>query len=164
MAHTAAAQPPATPDGANLYRNNCAACHGMAGEGDGPVASAMRVTIPNLRTLASRNDGEFPRDAVTAYIDGRTVPAAHGDRYMPVWGDVLAPGTMRDIPTLKSPVALPPSRSSSRSFSTATDACPAGSPIQPSDFSTEPTTRTRSASERMPSLRITRALCSSTVR
>jgi mono/diheme cytochrome c family protein len=92
VAATAAAQSPATPDGANLYRNNCAACHGMAGEGDGPVASAMRVTLPNLRTLASRNDGEFPRDAVTAYIDGRTVPAAHGDRYMPVWGDVFGAG------------------------------------------------------------------------
>ncbi len=92
IAHTAAAQQPAAPDGATLYRNNCAACHGIAGEGDGPVASAMRVTIPNLRTLASRNDGTFPLEAVAAYIDGRTTPAAHGDRHMPVWGDVFATG------------------------------------------------------------------------
>jgi mono/diheme cytochrome c family protein len=92
MAHTAAAQQPPAPDGATLFRNNCAACHGIAGEGDGPVASAMRVTIPNLRTLARRNNGAFPLESVAAYIDGRTVPAAHGDRYMPVWGDVFATG------------------------------------------------------------------------
>ena len=47
------------------------------------------TTVPNLRTLAKRNGGTFPTDAVTAYIDGRQVKAAHGDRQMPVWGDVF---------------------------------------------------------------------------
>jgi mono/diheme cytochrome c family protein len=78
------------PSGSYLYVNNCAACHGAFGEGDGPVAGAMRVTVPNLRTLRQRNDGLFPLDAVAAYIDGRDVLAAHGDRNMPVWGDVFA--------------------------------------------------------------------------
>jgi hypothetical protein len=36
-----------------------------------------------------RNGGTFPRDAVTAYIDGREMPTAHGERQMPVWGDVF---------------------------------------------------------------------------
>jgi len=49
----------------------------------------MRVTVPNLRTLATRNDGAFPAEAVRAYIDGRESVAAHGDRQMPVWGDVF---------------------------------------------------------------------------
>ena len=75
--------------GARLYLNHCAACHGADGEGSGPVAASMQVSMPNLRTLAQRSDGVFPADAVTAYIDGREVKAAHGDRQMPIWGDVF---------------------------------------------------------------------------
>lgn len=75
--------------GPRLYFNHCAACHGDNGEGTGPVAAAMRVTVPNLRSLAERNGGLFPIDAVRAYVDGREVPAAHGDRVMPIWGDVF---------------------------------------------------------------------------
>jgi mono/diheme cytochrome c family protein len=80
----------AEPDGAGLFVNHCAACHGRAGEGDGPVASALSGSVPNLRTLAMRNAGEFPAEAVAAYIDGRTPRVAHGDRLMPIWGDVFA--------------------------------------------------------------------------
>ena len=75
--------------GARLYFNHCAACHGEYGEGDGSVAATLRVTMPNLRSLAMRNDGVFPADAVTAYVDGREVTPAHGDRQMPIWGDVF---------------------------------------------------------------------------
>jgi len=79
----------AEPTGDMLFAKHCATCHGASGEGDGPAASAMRVTMPNLRSLAKRNGGKFPRDAVAAYIDGREKAAAHGDRLMPVWGDFL---------------------------------------------------------------------------
>ena len=75
--------------GARLYFNHCAACHGDDGEGTGPVAASMRVTVPNLRALAQRNGGMFPVDAVRAYVDGRNTPASHGDRVMPIWGDVF---------------------------------------------------------------------------
>jgi mono/diheme cytochrome c family protein len=75
--------------GARLYMNHCAACHGADGEGGGPVAATMNVGVPNLRTLAQRNAGVFPVDAVTAYVDGRELKAAHGDRQMPIWGDVF---------------------------------------------------------------------------
>jgi mono/diheme cytochrome c family protein len=78
-----------SPNGAQLYMNHCAACHGADGEGGGPVAAVMQITVPNLRTLAQRNGGTFPTDSVTAYIDGRDVKAAHGDRQMPIWGDVF---------------------------------------------------------------------------
>jgi mono/diheme cytochrome c family protein len=83
------AQAADSPNGAQLYMNHCAACHGADGEGGGPVAAVMQITVPNLRTLAQRNGGTFPTDAVTAYIDGRDVKAAHGDRQMPIWGDVF---------------------------------------------------------------------------
>ena len=75
--------------GPRLYFNHCAACHGDDGEGTGPVAASMRVTVPNLRSLAQRSGGAFPTDAVRAYVDGRNIPAAHGDRLMPIWGDVF---------------------------------------------------------------------------
>ena len=79
----------AEPDGAKLFVNSCAACHGATGEGDGPVAASMAVAVPNLRTLAMRNGGVFAEDAVAAYIDGREPRTAHGLRQMPVWGDVF---------------------------------------------------------------------------
>ena len=75
--------------GARLYFNHCAACHGEDGEGTGPVAATMSGRMPNLRSLAQRNGGVFPGDTVTAYIDGRDTKAAHGDRLMPIWGDVF---------------------------------------------------------------------------
>jgi mono/diheme cytochrome c family protein len=77
------------PDGAQLFLNHCAACHGADAEGGGPVAAVMQTTVPNLRTLAQRSGGVFPAEAVTAYIDGREIKAAHGDRQMPIWGDVF---------------------------------------------------------------------------
>jgi mono/diheme cytochrome c family protein len=80
----------AEPDGGKLFRDHCAACHGPMGEGDGPVAAALAAGVPSLRTLARRNGGDFPADAVAAYIDGRSARAAHGDRQMPIWGDVFA--------------------------------------------------------------------------
>ena len=75
--------------GARLYLNHCAACHGDDGEGTGPVAASMRATMPNLRALTQRNGGVFPSDSITAYVDGRNLNAAHGDRLMPIWGDVF---------------------------------------------------------------------------
>jgi mono/diheme cytochrome c family protein len=75
--------------GAELYATHCAGCHGVDGEGGGPLAAATATTVPNLRSLKLRNGGVFPADAVTAYIDGRATPAAHVSRQMPVWGDVF---------------------------------------------------------------------------
>lgn len=79
----------AEPAGDALFATHCATCHGAAGEGDGPAANAMKIAPPNLRALAKSNGGQFPRDAVEAYIDGRSLVDAHGDRLMPVWGDFL---------------------------------------------------------------------------
>jgi len=77
------------PTGTQAFTTHCASCHGTYGEGDGPVAEVMRVSMPNLRTLSERNGGEFPAEAVASYIDGRNMPTAHGDRVMPVWGTVF---------------------------------------------------------------------------
>jgi mono/diheme cytochrome c family protein len=89
------AAPDDTPSGAEIYADNCAACHGPQGEGDGPVAAVMQVRVPNLRTLSMRNGGVFPVEAVTAYVDGRDIPSSHGSRRMPVWGNVFQWGRDR---------------------------------------------------------------------
>ena len=84
-----------------MFATNCSSCHGPQGEGDGPVAGVMRIMVPNLRTLSQRNGGEFPAEAVASYIDGRRLPASHGDRIMPVWGDVFD-ATTRLVPGAES--------------------------------------------------------------
>jgi mono/diheme cytochrome c family protein len=88
------------PDGQRLFRTYCAACHGVDGIGGGTAALAMKVMPPNLTRIAARNGGVFPAERVRQIIQGRG-PAAHGDRSMPVWGDVFA----RKEPG-RTPVAL----------------------------------------------------------
>ena len=53
------------------------------------MVGVLRVNVPNLRQLSERNGGDFPADDAAAYIDGRNLPVSHGDRVMPVWGDVF---------------------------------------------------------------------------
>jgi mono/diheme cytochrome c family protein len=73
--------------GAEDFRAHCASCHGTDARGQGPVAPFLVRKPTDLTTLASRNDGEFPIDAVYWIIDGRGEVAAHGPRDMPVWGE-----------------------------------------------------------------------------
>ena len=73
-------------DGAQLFERFCASCHGVAGRGDGPVASAVPALVPDVTRLAERQGGNFPEDDVRRIIDGRAVVIYHGTRYMPVWG------------------------------------------------------------------------------
>jgi mono/diheme cytochrome c family protein len=75
-------------EGSQLFRAHCASCHGTSARGDGPVAEAMRKMPPDLTKYTMRNGGVFPRERVYRIVDGRDV-AAHGDREMPVWGDVF---------------------------------------------------------------------------
>jgi len=81
---------PAPPTGQVLYRRHCAACHGLDGRGDGPLADSLDVRPADLTTLARRNDGDFDDAEVMAVIDGRRAVAQHGPREMPVWGAVFA--------------------------------------------------------------------------
>ena len=76
-------------DGARIFRNYCASCHGVNGNGDGPVAPALKTKLPQLTTLAQRNGGTFPADRVRRTIAGDDVTVAHGSREMPVWGPIF---------------------------------------------------------------------------
>jgi len=79
-------EPAQVYDGQNLFLGYCAACHGPVGAGDGPMASHLATSIPDLRTLAARNNGTFPRQQLMDMIDGRSFRSVHGSADMPVWG------------------------------------------------------------------------------
>ena len=74
--------------GARLFNTHCATCHGLNGRGNGPLADQLRRLPPDLTRFSARNGDVFPSERLRRIIDGRDVPS-HGDREMPVWGDVF---------------------------------------------------------------------------
>lgn len=76
-------------DGRIIFRDYCAACHGVHGNGDGPVAPVLNTKVPQLTTLAQRNGGAFPAARVRGVIAGDEVRTAHGSREMPIWGPIF---------------------------------------------------------------------------
>jgi hypothetical protein len=72
--------------GVEMYERLCASCHGVDGRGGGPVASLIKIGVPDLTRIAARDGGEFPAEDVRRTIDGRWDRRAHGARDMPVWG------------------------------------------------------------------------------
>jgi mono/diheme cytochrome c family protein len=77
------------PSGKQLYKEYCAACHGLDAQGQGPAAPSLIVSPPNLTTLAKRNAGTFPTEYVSNVIRFGPGVAAHGSSEMPVWGPIF---------------------------------------------------------------------------
>ena len=73
--------------GKKEYENNCVACHGTTGKGDGPYAGIIDTKVPDMTMLQKNNNGVFPFDRVYQAIDGRLEVKAHGTRDMPIWGN-----------------------------------------------------------------------------
>lgn len=100
---TALAEPFVNDPGPQLYARFCASCHGAGGFGDGPVAPALKVYVPDLTRLARRSGNAFPEERVRRIIDGRDTYPVHGTRYMPVWGyefrAAVGPEADEDDPT-----------------------------------------------------------------
>ncbi len=85
-------QPPILPvDGASVFRNYCAACHGLDGRGHGPVSKALKKKVPDLTKLSRRNGGAFPAIHVrTTIMSGADdLSPAHGSKQMPIWGPIF---------------------------------------------------------------------------
>ncbi len=101
------AQDAAETEGARLYRQHCASCHGVSGRGDGPVAARLKTPPTSLTTLARRHGGTFPTDYVVQIVDGRQQRRVHGGRNMPVWGTYFglqAQGQGRDAPDTETAI------------------------------------------------------------
>lgn len=82
---------PDASEGAAIYAENCAQCHGPAGKGDGPWAAGMTPPPSDLTQLTM--DGEFPRAHVLSVIDGYDRTGLPG-KDMPEFGLLLEGDTV----------------------------------------------------------------------
>ncbi|MBZ5722422.1 MAG: cytochrome c [Acidobacteriia bacterium] len=78
-----------TVNGAEIFRDYCAACHGIDGKGNGPVAPALKYKVPDLTEISKRGNGKFPIARIRDIIDGKETLSGHGSREMPVWGPIF---------------------------------------------------------------------------
>ena len=81
--------------GADVYRENCAVCHGNDLKGGGPVPYPYRVP-PDLTKLTSSHGGKFPETYVSQVLRLGVVMPAHGPAEMPVWGTAFRMGERVD--------------------------------------------------------------------
>lgn len=84
--------PPVRPvEGANIFQDFCASCHGQDGRGNGPVSRDLRPAVPDLTKLSRRNGGQFPASRVRSKLmfGGDQGLPAHGSKTMPIWGPIF---------------------------------------------------------------------------
>ena len=84
------AERPSLARGQELYRDNCAGCHGTTGAGDGPDTAHLAVPPTKFNDRAFMR-AETPRDAFNVIMLGRQKSG------MPAWGDVLSPQQAWDL-------------------------------------------------------------------
>jgi mono/diheme cytochrome c family protein len=81
--------PTSAADGAEMFKQYCAVCHGVDGKGMGPAMPALKKMPADLTALTRGNKGKFPELKVFNVIKGDAELAAHGSRDMPMWGVVF---------------------------------------------------------------------------
>jgi len=86
IASVGAAAADEVAQGRTIYLENCASCHGLTADGNGPMARVLTTPPANLRRLSERYGNPLPESQIAQYIDGRADVKAHGPRDMPVWG------------------------------------------------------------------------------
>ena len=92
MAGCVASEMPDANEGRQLFAENCAACHGMTGKGDGPIARDLGRVPADLTQLSKWDEG-FDRARVLSVIDGYT-RAQKGVHRMPEFGAILTGETV----------------------------------------------------------------------
>jgi mono/diheme cytochrome c family protein len=81
----------ASMDGAVLYKEYCATCHGTDGKGFGPMTEWLKIKAPDLTRISIREGGKFPLARVQRIISGEeNITAGHGTREMPIWGPIFS--------------------------------------------------------------------------
>lgn len=82
------AEMPDETEGARVYAQNCAACHGDAGQGNGALGAGLSPKPADLTRISARSGGAFPVSAVLSKIDGYSAdPQARAA--MPEFGSML---------------------------------------------------------------------------
>ncbi len=74
--------------GKQLFDQYCVSCHGQNAQG--MISDTLLQDPADLTTITARRRGEFPILEIARIIDGRKMIKGHGNREMPVWGDVFA--------------------------------------------------------------------------
>ena len=77
------------PSGKEMFKQYCAACHGIDAKGNGPARAALKIPAADLTALSKRHGGEFPYDYVTNILRFGPGVAAHGSSDMPTWGGIF---------------------------------------------------------------------------
>ena len=85
-------------EGAKTFQRYCAACHGPAADGAGPMRTVLLVQPSDLTTLTTANNGSFPLFRVVRRIDGRDPLISHGSE-MPVYGEFFEQGAQVALKT-----------------------------------------------------------------
>jgi len=79
-----------TIEGAKIFQQRCAMCHGLDGRGHGPDSVVLKHPTPDLTLISQRSGGKFPYQRVKDIIDGeKTGLLSQGDREMPIWGPIF---------------------------------------------------------------------------
>jgi mono/diheme cytochrome c family protein len=76
-------------EGRDLFRAYCAPCHGPDADGRGIIAPALKASVPDLRQLTKRNQGQFPEKRIRGVLNGDVSLVSHGSQEMPVWGPLF---------------------------------------------------------------------------
>jgi cbb3-type cytochrome c oxidase subunit III len=74
------------PSGKQLFKQNCAVCHGNDLKGNGPAPPPFKDVPPDLTMLARTHGGKFPEKYVEDVLRNGVVLPAHGPAEMPTWG------------------------------------------------------------------------------
>ncbi len=80
---------PDRTDGAAFFADNCVACHGVRGRGNGAFADGLQAQPVDLTQLSRRNGGTFPSARALSYIYGDP-EQSHLARVMPQFGGAMA--------------------------------------------------------------------------
>jgi mono/diheme cytochrome c family protein len=75
--------------GKQMYKDYCAACHGIDGKGNGPAVEFLKTPPADLTMLAKQNNGKFPAEHFASVLRLGTSAHPHGTSDMPIWGPLF---------------------------------------------------------------------------